>query len=87
VAVVGTTGVMEGTKVAMVEGTIEAMEGTTVVMAGTMVEAITIEVHGSSSADTMGSLTTIRMGTILTPIIILTPTHIPIEVVPQNWAM
>jgi hypothetical protein len=45
-------------------------------MVDIMVEAISTEDPGSTSADTLGSPTTIRTVIILTPITILTPTHL-----------
>jgi hypothetical protein len=61
------------------EGTIAGLVDITGIMAGLvdiMVEAISTEDPGSTSADTLGSPTTIRTVIILTPITILTPTHL-----------
>ncbi len=68
--------VMEGTTVVTEDPV--ATEGITVATEGIMVEAITMEVRASSSAGTLGFLTTTRTVIILTPIIILIPTYIPI---------
>jgi len=52
------------------------MEDTTVDTEGIMVEAISTGVPAATSADTLGSPTTIRTVIILAPITILTPTHL-----------
>jgi hypothetical protein len=76
-----TAGVEDPMDLVMVamEGTIAGLVDTTGIMAGLvdiMVEAISTEDPGSTSADTLGSPTTIRTVIILTPITILTPTHL-----------
>jgi hypothetical protein len=70
-----TTGVAEDPGVMeYITGVMEGIMATEVIMA----EAITMEVRASSSAGTLGFLTTTRTVIILTPIIIRIPPHIPI---------